>query len=153
MKIKNSTWVAFLLPSRIVFYITLVAVLLTSGCLTIETARLYNHTGQQLAVVVAFPGTNITALVGNGDYVEIGSPSVEIHHGADIWRYDRRLFIEKRRFETKIDHFEILVKLQIEPKGAIYVMRPDSSGTTTNLPAQPRGFPLQPIRSGVSSEN
>lgn len=142
--------------TKIAFGIVSSCLLLIVGCVVVETDVVCNNTGQTLAFTVGHAETNwTTQVVSNGGVVEFHSPYIEIGHAGGVWRYDRKPlaleFYKKpggqslARLYKNRGGSHILVKLQIEHDGAIYVVLPDSESPAKSFPVQPEGFPLKPL--------
>jgi hypothetical protein len=122
-----------------------VGVLLSAtGCLYVETDTFYNNSGQELSIVAQYPGTNVVMIVKDGGSIQFYSPYIEVHHKADTWHYETKPMVSRFHEYRRGSGNEILVNLQIQPDGTIYVMAPNASGIVTDFPPQPTGFPLKP---------
>ena len=121
-----------------------VAELFVTGCspIVFQTDTLYNNSGQSLTLIAEVPNSYME-LVKNADHEEFYALGFAVRHSAGLWHYENQ-FVWKSRFVKKADWNTETVNLQIQPNGAIYVIRPDSTGTVTNFPRQPKGFPLMP---------
>jgi hypothetical protein len=125
-----------------------------SGCVFVEKDEIYNNSERDLTVIAKYSTNSVPHLVKKGETLEFYSPFIEIRHSNDTWHYERKPFaleFHKRAGEKPLIKFykrtggnQILVKLQIQPDGAIYLIPPDSNGPVTNFPEQPEGFPLRP---------
>jgi hypothetical protein len=132
------------------------ATLLLAGCYFAETDEIYNNSGHDLTVVKMLPGTNnwTTNIFKMGASMRIYPPFYfDAHKNGAVWHYESKHF--GRGFQRPVDGSkiikfykktgnQILVKMQIEPDGMIYLLPPDTTGISTNFPTQPEGFPLRP---------
>lgn len=133
--------------------ITGVAIALT-GCVIIERDVMYNNSGQELIIMQKYLTNSPPRTIKYGETFEFYASYIEIRHGNDIWQYGRKPFaleFHKRinskniiKFYKRIGGNQILVKLQVQPDGSIYLIPPDSNGPVTDFPEQPEGFPLKP---------
>lgn len=132
-----------------------VAIALT-GCVIIERDEIYNNSGQDLTILVQHSTNSTPHQIKKGETLEFYASFIEIRHGNGTWRYEHKPFaleFHKRadskhliKFYKRIGGNQILVKLQIQPDGAIYLIPPDFDGPITDFPEQPEGFPLIPSK-------
>jgi hypothetical protein len=131
------------------------ATVLVTGCLIGETDELFNASGFDLTSI-SFGSTNgpVVHALRRGESAIIGMQySFELHHGDQVWFYSGKPFVgEYRRApgEKKLMKFykpfghTLLVKMQVQPDGSIYLVNPDSAGAVQSFFPQPAGFPLEP---------
>jgi hypothetical protein len=129
------------------------AALLTAGCVVVEQDSLFNNSGQSLTIVIK--GAEKSPLfLKQEEHLLFCSPCFEIRHSTGTWRYGRKPFVlESRRAASgsklpklyrSIGGNRVLVGLQVERDGTIYVTYPDSKTPTASFPPQPEGFPMKP---------
>lgn len=137
----------FLLCSSLVS----VAIIL-GGCLIVETHSVLNNTGKDITVIPEGTTNSLAHPLKQGEAFEFYSPSLEIRHRTGTWRYEMKRYVlqrkagEKRliKFDKRTRGNHILVRMQIEQDGSIFLIPPDSIAPVAHFPDQPEGFPLHP---------
>jgi len=140
--------------SRLLFLSLICVAIALSGCVIIERDEIYNNSGQDLTITTRYSTNSSPRQIKNGKTLEFYASFIEIRHGNGVWQYEQKPFaleFHKKansknliKFYTRVGGNQILIKLQIQPDGAIYLIPPDSSGPITDFPDQPEGFPLKP---------
>jgi hypothetical protein len=148
LAMKKSTLLSLLL---------LPTLLLLVGCPWSEMDEIYNNSGQDLTLIRTSSGQyrGWTNVVRNGESVGCYPPITLIIRERDAtWNYGSRpswgVFHKKSgdkqliKFYKETSPSQLLIKMQIQSDGSIYLLPPDSSAPATNFPSQPEGFPLKP---------
>lgn len=129
----------------------LVAITLT-GCVIVETDSIHNNTGRDLTLIPKWTTNSVAFPLKKDEALEFYSPSFEIRHENGTWRYEMKPYaLQKKAGEKRLIKFykrthgnHILVKMQIQQDGSIFLIPPDSTAPVTHFPDQPEGFPLRP---------
>lgn len=121
----------------------LLSLVLTS-CVRGYNVELFNNTGEALTVTsydTAGGATEKSLPIGGK--VRITGSRFTLRNAHREWKYSLLSHPPPARFIDDT-HWNRLVCLQVEKNGAIYILLPSATSTTSTLPTQPSGFPITP---------
>jgi hypothetical protein len=140
-----------------VFIFVIPLAFLVTGCPYSEGDSIYNHSGQKAIVCLGVWGTNASQRLpmDKGQWVGfIPTGRFEIRRDRETWSYNSKPSVwdfrkkdggkKLPKFYTEVNSATVVVSMQVEPDGKIYLLLPGSTVPVTNFPPQPNGFPLEP---------
>lgn len=74
------------------------------------------------------------------------SNRLTIKHGTNVWDYEVKLVPKTTTYMKSESFGPLVIKVQVENDGGVYVLHPESdvAATTANMPPQPTGYPMRP---------
>ncbi len=129
-----------------------VLLLLATSCHPGVVLDWMNNTGERLVIVTLNASSQEThhGAVKEGQTARTGIPvRLRIDHSGGTWNYDPPAIPESylwRKGKTVS-----VIRLQVEPDGAIYVLPSGIKGPLGSFPAQPPGYPVRPSYSNAQN--
>jgi hypothetical protein len=131
--------------ANVVISLFLCATLLTS-CTRAILLQVFNNTRERLTVVSYehdLKEKHYSIDAHQSARVEI-SNRLTITRENTVWEYDVKPVPKRTTYMTSERFGPLLVKLQVEQNGVVYILSPEAQGVMTNPPPQPPGYPIQP---------
>lgn len=126
------------------FVFSALCALFLVSCTRVVVLDVFNNTGESVQVICIDTKSKEKAyVIGANRSQRVCVPhKLRITYSADTWFYlGKRVpgsFMKSERFGP------VVVQMQVEESGAIYVLTPGTSPPVTEFPAQPDGYPLRP---------
>lgn len=139
---SHVTKLAFILPLSV---FVLCSTLLTS-CTRTLVLHIFNDTGKDITVTsyeADRKERHYSIGKGQAERVQI-SNRLTIALTGIAWDYDVKPVPKNTKYMASEHLGPLLIKLQVETNGTIYILSPDTQGPATAFPPQPPGYPLQP---------
>lgn len=119
---------------------------LLTSCTRTIILQVFNNTGENIAVTsyeLHHKEKRYSVDKAESQRVQV-SNHLTITQGRNMWDYDVKSVPKTKTFMTS-EHFgALVVKLQVEQNGVIYLLPPTAEAVMTNFPPQPAGYPLRP---------
>ena len=109
-----------------------------TGCPRFSEVVLYNNAGADLTLNIA--GQSYVVADGSVARFRYTATSVEVKSALGLWTYERNI----PHGGSDGPFFDGTLRLQIEPNGTLYALKPDQIPPLDFFPEQPAGYPMSP---------
>jgi hypothetical protein len=130
--------------TRLVLSLLLCTFFLTSCTRTI-LLQIFNNTGEDLTVISYELKGEKSYSIGKGQSARVQiSNRLTVKTENKAWDFEVKPVPRTTSYMLSERFGPLVVKLQIEQNGTIYLLAAETSGVTNSFPPQPPGFPLHP---------
>lgn len=123
----------------VVLFSLCIQMALLTGCPRVAYVNAYNNTGVEVTVGEE-GGASAVVPPGGETTFRFTGYAVIVESTLGHWWYERNIPGGGQTGEF----FDGTLRVQIEPDGALYALRPRERAPKTHFPGQPDGFPLVP---------